>query len=890
MYKKITLNRLRTMPMLMIMAILSSLCVFSQTFEAEDGILAGGASVQGCDSCSGSIVGNISNTGTVTIAATVASAGWYSMQTFYCTNDPRTFSITPGDGATLIVPVQSSGGWSTAVATNISIYLDSGTTNVVFASPSWGPNLDKIVLSPISSSQIQTIAFGTNNNLKYDLTNKTYNVEINGVTVISGAASYAFGNESNYSTGYSNVSYSSEAFTDNIGNGTKHIFTLSGGYSTNMQQIFYTYTGEEYLAVQVALTGTGANCYRMSPLTSYNVSPDFQGDETRALNVPYDNDAWVRYIAASLEFANFTGSEVTNLYSNQSRHSLLLGSIDNTRWKTGVNVQGGSSGSGYVSVINGYTNQALTRDTRGHGWINIGLDYCPSAKMIIIADDDWRTAFEKYGELSALMQPKYITDWTDSKPMGWNSWGAIQTNINLQKAKDVVDFFDSEVPTFRTEDNTLYIDLDSYWDNMTDTQLAQFVTYAESKGFKAGIYWAPFVDWGKYSRLVEGSVYNYTQTWTQVNGSPFEMTSAYAMDPTHPATKQRIDYFIQKFINAGFTMVKLDFLIHASVEADYYYNWQVHTGMEAYHEGMEYLIDAIGDSMLVEVAISPNMATGPYAHMRRIACDAYGSIGDSEYTLNSTTYGWWQRKMYNYMDADNVVFGNYAAGANRARLTSSIVTGTITVGDDYSATGPWTTTAQNLLENADILSLMQPHINFIPESGDTSNTASKIFYATYNGKTYVALFNYTPISETTVIQMDRIGLDGSTTYDIKELYSGQTSTNSGALSVTMPSSDAHIYEFTGPTAATDDVSTVKESYLFPNPANEYVKIQFGAPVGTSVSVNITDISGKQVWKKMMDVDGIQTPQIPVNQLTKGLYIVTVDSPVTGVQNFKFIKQ
>src|SRR5690606_40031559 len=109
--------------------------------------------------------------------------------------------------------------------------------------------------------------------------------------------------------------------------------------------------------------------------------------------------------------------------------------------------------------------------------------------------------------------------------------------------------------------------------------------------------------------------------------------------------------------------------------------------------------------MLVYAAISPNLATGRYVHMRRIACDAYADINATEYTLNSTTYGWWQSRIYDFIDADHIVFGNSSLGENRARLTSAVVNGSIIMGDDYSSQGQWMERSKSLLQNKDILKL-----------------------------------------------------------------------------------------------------------------------------------------------------------------------------------------
>lgn len=890
--KKITLCGITGKNLYTAVLLLLSFAGFAQTYEFENGTLAGTANVQTCDACSGSIVGNLGGDSSVTVNVSVAAAGWYKLQLFYCTGDPRTIRLTPGTGTTITIPCEASGGWSTAASKYINVYLNAGATAMLWNNAaSYAPNLDKFILTPVGSPNLQTVTFGTNNSVVYDLTNKTYNVVFNGVTVVSNATASAWSDQQYVSTGFATAAYTSESFTDNIGSGTKHIFTLSGNYTLGMQQIFYAYNDKNYVATQVVLTGTGSNCYKMSPLTSYQVAPGLGSGDTRALFVPYDNDAWVRYNAYQLSTADFTASEVTNIYNNTNRKGLVIGSLEHNKWKTGVTVTGGGLAAAYVSVIAGWTKQEVTRDTRGHGWVSVGQTACASPKVIIDSNDDWRTAFEEFAQANAALQPKYVFDWTAAKPMGWNSWGAMQTSINLTKVKAVVDFFHDDCPAYKTEDNTLYLDLDSYWDNMTDAQLAQFVTYAHSKGLKAGIYWAPFVDWGMYSRPVEGSSYNYSQCWTKVNGSPFQMDGSYAMDPTSPGTKARITYFINRFKTASFDMVKVDFLTHASIEADSYINGMLHTGMEAYQEGMQFLIDAIDGTMLVEAAISPNLATGPYAHMRRIACDAYSSISDTDYTLNSTNYGWWQSKIYDYLDADNVVFGNVSAGQNRARLLSSIVTGTITSGDDFSVTGPWEAQAENLLQNDELMDVARADVSFIPADGNTGYNAGNIFYATKNDTTYVAVFNYGSATVTNNVDLSRVGL-GSGTYTVKELYSGTTSTAQGTLEAVLPQTDAALYAVHQEAVmGTQPIGMLNTSYLFPNPVSgDYFKIKFADTVTGSVTLTLHDLGGKQLWSGTVNVEGNLTPEVPVSTLAKGFYMVTATTPNHQAQTFKFIKQ
>ncbi|MCF0069348.1 T9SS type A sorting domain-containing protein [Dyadobacter sp. CY261] len=785
---------------------------FAQTFEAESGTRSGGADLQGCASCSsGQMVGGL-GAGAVEIPVSVAAAGIYNITVTYCTGDQRTINVTPNGGSLVAVTCPVSGGWATPAAIKVMVPLNAGSNTIRLDNPSsYGPNVDKISLSPISTPNVQSIAFGNNSHVSYDLANGVYDVYFNNQKIIGGAFASANSDQVYRSTdGYTARSYSSEPVNDAFGAGTRHVITMTGTGQLEMQQVFYTYPTRNYIFTEVVLNGNGSNSYRMSPLTSNFVDIQSNTDK-RQLLVPFDNDAWVRYEAKESRYSTFTGSEVGAVYDNTSRKGLTVGSVEHSVWKTGVNQVGeGRSGTTFISVIAGWTQENLTRDKRGHGWVNVGGTSCRSPRVMISYDADWRNGLDEYGKVNSLAEPRYIEDWAGGTPFGWNSWGAIQTGINLQNSKAVVDYFSTGLPAFRNADNTLYIDLDSYWDNMTPgswtgdfSQLTEFANYCKSKGFKAGIYWAPFVDWGKWSRTMEGTTYNYADAWTKVNGSPIELDGAYALDPTHPGTKERIAYLIGRFKESGFEMIKLDFLAHASLEADGFYQSGVYTGMQAYKAGMEYLIDQIDGKMLVYAAISPNLATGRYAHMRRIACDAYSDTWESAYTLNSTNYGWWQGHIYQYIDGDNVVFGTQPENKNKLRLASSIITGTLMVGDDYSSDGAWKARAQALLQNTALMNLAKDGKAFHPVEGNTGWDPNNLFVKTIGSHTYLAVCNFGDSPRAFNIDLVRAGMSGSAIYNVKELFSGatinariQVATAQGTLTTTIPAADVAIYELT----------------------------------------------------------------------------------------------
>ncbi|MDB5015114.1 MAG: Carbohydrate binding family 6, partial [Daejeonella sp.] len=728
-----------------------------------------------------------------------------------------------------------------------------------------------------------------------------YNVFFNSIQVITDAYASAKSNITHTSTNYATRTYSSSAISDAFGSGTKHVISLSGNGLIPMQQIFYVYTGRNYFYTEVVLNGSGANSYYMAPLISTNVYLPASGDN-RVLWSPFDNDTFIKYDALSMGTVNTTSSEVSAIYDNTSRNGLVLGSVEHSDWKTGIQVTGSGRNLSQLSAFGGFTQESNTRDKKGHGWVGVGTSTAKSPKVMVGYFTDWRTGLEEFGKSNPIAEPPYVFNWTQPTPFGWNSWGSIQSNLNLTNAKGVVDFFSNSLTGFRNG-NTAYIDLDSYWDNLNDAELKQFADYCKSKGLKPGIYWAPFVDWGKTSRTVEGSSYNYTDIWTKVNGLYHDLDGCRALDPTHPGTKQRIAYLIGRFKTAGFQMIKIDFLGHAAMEADSYYDGSVQTGMQAYRKGMEYLIDQLSGQMLVYAAISPNLASGRYVHTRRIACDAFSSIADTKYTLNSTNYGWWQTYVYKYIDADHMVLGNETIGTNRARVTSGVINGTLITGDNYSTTGQWTGRAQTLLQNQEVLDIARNGVAFRPVEGNTGNGTSELFVRQIGSYFYVAALNYGTTSKSFTSAFSRLGLpDG--TYSVKELYSGTVSSATNSLNFTLGASDASIYRISlgsaSPLMSTkttdrdlilapvDDnlIGDKIQALPYPNPVSSILKFN------NDIIISKVKISSVSTGQTIKDISKINNKYFELNMsaFTSGLYILTITDTSGGVKSYKIIKE
>lgn len=125
-------------------------------------------------------------------------------------------------------------------------------------------------------------------------------------------------------------------------------------------------------------------------------------------------------------------------------------------------------------------------------------------------------------------------------------------------------------------------------------QLKSFIEKCKTNGQVGGIYWTPFTDWAR----------NPERT----------VDAAYTIEPTHPAVEAMMKKTSELFHHTGFEYVKMDFMTHGMMEADRWYRPELNK--------------YFGD-MYINLSISP-IFPAPYAQSRRIACDAWNMIKDTE--------------------------------------------------------------------------------------------------------------------------------------------------------------------------------------------------------------------------------------------------------------------
>ena len=642
------------------------------------------------------------------------------------------------------------------------------------------------------------IQYGQHGAFSYNLKKGTFNVYNGDRLVFSDITAVVRANGDLLSSvDYVTRSYRTAAVEDRFGKGIKHIFILQGKGRPEMTQVFYTYPGREYFLTAVSISGSRLESNYMSPFDGSFVP--LTGD-ARTLFIPFDNDTFISYDAKPFT-AGLTNvsAEAGVVYDNDTRKGWVVGSVEHTVWKTGVQ----TGGDNKVTAWGGYTDAAVNRDNITHGSIRGSELHSPL--IFVGCFEDWRAGLESYGQANRLQEPPYIFNWTKPTPVGWNSWGVLQDHITYDKVTKVADFFADSLPGFRVG-GTAFIDLDAFWDFMpasdikgNHSKLKAFADHCLARGLQPGVYWAPFADFGYKdggNNRAEGSDYTFKEMWTKVGAGYHDIDGGRSLDPTHPGTRNRIAYVCAKLKACGFKMIKIDFLAHGAAESTGFYDPSVHTGMEAYRKGMEYLVDQLGGQMLVYAAISPSLATGRYVHSRRIACDAFKTINDTRYTLNAVTYGWWLTYVYNFVDADHVVLASQSEGENRARMLSSVITGTFITGDDFSTHGPWSQHAKDWYQNPELLRIVENGKAFEPVEGNTGNGPASMFVRKIDGSLYLAVFNYGQAPASFTIDAARIGLATGRSYTGVELLQGGRLTLESSATVTLPAADAALYKIT----------------------------------------------------------------------------------------------
>lgn len=577
--------------------------------------------------------------------------------------------------------------------------------------------------------------------------------------------------------------------------GPQKRISLSGkAGKTDVVQDIFLYPGKDFAATRLELSSRdGVSSRYMAPVSVTAPYDLFSRTGNSVIFVPYDNDAWVRYRITPFGQQAPESYEVSAIINADTREGLVIGSLEHDTWKTGVKVSTDSTCG--IDTLRAYGGIAtnLTRDIIPHGKVTGRTVKSPL--MMVGLFDDWRDGMESFADACATVAPKIAS--RGGRPFGWNSWGKLQTKINYDKATEVSDFIHENLqPASFENDGVTYIGLDAFWDfGFKPEQHKEFVACCRRNGQKAGIYYCPFTDWGKNPDATIGEMpqYKFKDAYLYGDGKILEFDGAYALDPTHPAVQARIRRQLDEFKEWGYEYVKIDFMAHGAYESDSHFDPSVTTGVQAYSRGMQY-IDSVADGKLwINLSIAP-LFPANYAHSRRIGCDAWADINNTEYTLNALTYGWWLDRVYHYNDADHIVLEGVSDGENRARVTSSAITGVYLLGDDMSLGGDDAVKARirRNITNPAINRMARECKSFRPVEPGRGDRAADAFCHATPECMYVAMFNFADKGALKTIPLRRLGLSEGRKYTATELWSADNMELDGDIAIEIPAKDVKV--------------------------------------------------------------------------------------------------
>lgn len=823
--------------------------VYSYEAEAPSNSYSGKAGPVSCDTCSGGAkVGNLYQGSAMQFHdVRVAEAGVYKLSLSYISGDTRSFMISVNGGERERFTPPATKDWNTVGVFDFEVRLQAGANTLSFDDDGgYAPDLDKIGLTFVSASDpgtgpgdgedlelgapVSTEKYGliavTRHEKGVSVSSGSLKLQYNTETGLSAYIWKARGEEAKIQGAYSSLQLDQyltskdyanhefkmeevEPFQDRGGKGIKVTVSHRQDGLPTLKQIYYIYEQKDYLLTQVVAE-------QATPMATNYIAPlivDRRGGvdlgqygDNRVLVTPFDNDAWSRYLSKTintdLNNQNYESSELTAIYDNDSRRGFVVGSVSHDTWKTGIYWSGSNDRLNKLNVYGGFSSLASTHDSLPHA--KVSGTTVASPKVFVGYFADYRDGLETYGRANASEAPPlaFGPGVPQGVPVGWNSWGAVGSHLSYDKAVETSDYFKANLQG-KSFDNggQLYINLDSYWDNMNDEQLGQLVEHIKANGQKAGIYYGPFVYWGdNLSQPVEGTDGKYTYgdiVLRDAQGNPLpKLDGAYAVDPTHPGTKQRIDYYVNRFKEHGFEYIKLDFLSHGSLEGQHY-NPQATTGIQAYNEGMAYIVDALDGSMFISASIAP-LFPSQYAHSRRISCDVDGSLGSTEYQLNNLTYGWWQNgTIYRYTDPDymTLVKGGSLLGA-QTRVNAAAISGTVFLNSDDVADQTAREYMEKLLVNPAVNAVAKKGQAFRPIEGNTGTAAADAFILNDGGEYYLALFNFTNEPAERTIDFERAAMDnkGRSGFRVTDLWTGEESRAKTGLHTRLQGAESKLYK------------------------------------------------------------------------------------------------
>ena len=521
---------------------------------------------------------------------------------------------------------------------------------------------------------------------------------------------------------------------------------------------------------------------------------------SKILLVPYDNDMWMRYEAVSLR-AGRKSSDVTVLFSEDTREGLLFGAMDFDVWKNALACPG-TDARILEARCGADASDESTHDVFPHGTVK-GASVS-SSRFMILYGDDYRSLLEAYAD--ALNEERKPRTWNQGVPFGFNSYAGLAWKLNADNFRASGDFlFEKLLPAGFENNGTNYVNLDGGWQRIPEQDRLAMKDDFHARGQKAGIYDAPFACFAKDPDTPLPWLPEHTYRELLLcgpDGQPLpRVDGSIPYDVTLPLWREWTRIKADRFIEWGYDYLKIDFLSHAGMEgihADPY----VRTGRQALTQGYRYLESLYSEErnrrpFFLSLSIAPLFPYG-YGNARRFSCDAFGLSEDIEYVLNAQTCSWWtNQKLYQYNDPDHIVLlrsfcmpKDSSENEAKARYTSAVIAGSVMLlADDYTRPEAMERTLR-IAGRTEINRIAASGTAFRPVDS-AGGSASHAYTAMICGKTYTALFAWNSRPEDISVSCQRAGIPEGT---YRDLWTGKkTVTENGMLTWHFQGTDAALF-------------------------------------------------------------------------------------------------
>lgn len=504
-----------------------------------------------------------------------------------------------------------------------------------------------------------------------------------------------------FSTGYTQHHSSTQQVNDAGGKGLRIDIQHQDEHSpVILTQHITLYEKQPLLLINVEAGGrrqdavlATRNISPIAVLPSQNGRCFIPGEEPRILDAPFDNDNWVgsvtrRWPASGISY------ELSALYDNAGMSGLVLGSVQHDFWKTGIVYKTGTA-KGHLDsllVFGGVAtadNKSLpplyggydgTHDHAPHGILHGHTVQSPL--IYLNGSKDVRTALAGYGKANVRFNGSL--QWKGEAPLYWNSFGVedVLGARNIMQPPGVLQISDFLHSLDHFNSHHPVLSIDSYDQSIYTTQvLADIGAHGAQNQQRMGFYFIPFAVWtwrDALDKILPGTNTPLREVVLRdtANQPIFYKEGnfgAYAIDPTHPVTRQRIINSLLKAKAIKASFIKIDFLSAGALETPAHYDPAVQSGMQAFNKGMKmlkHLVDSImGPDIFITEAISP-MFPHQYAHTRFVSTDVYSHLRDDEpgfphygstgSSLATGSVMWWvQGTLWPYTNLDVAIMKSF---------------------------------------------------------------------------------------------------------------------------------------------------------------------------------------------------------------------------------------